>query len=71
MPQVAEHRFHRGKPSAISGFAFIAVDGPLHPVGVAFFRAIGFAAKEGDLADLRLLRRAQAFVSLITGHTVA
>ena len=71
MPQVAEHRFDRGKPSAVTGFAFFAVDGPLHPVGVAFFRCLGLAAKEGDLPDFRLLRRAQAFVALFAGLAVA
>ena len=71
MPDIAEHRFDRGKPSSVTGFAFFAVDGPLHPVGVAFFRCVGFATKEGNLPNRCLLRRAQAFGALFAGLAIA
>ena len=71
VPQVAEHRFDGGESSPVARSACFAVDGPLHPVGVAFFGGIGFAAKESDLPDLGLLRCAQAFGSLFAGQTVA
>lgn len=71
MPNIAEHRFDRGKPSAVTGFAFVAVDGPFHPVGVAFFGCIGSTTKEGDLPNLGLLRRAQAFGALFAGQAIA
>lgn len=71
MPDVAEHRFDRGKPSAVMGFALFAVDGPLHPVGVAFFACVGFATEESNLPDVGFLRRAQAFSALFAGQTDA
>ena len=67
VPQVAEDRFNGGKPSSVTGFAFFAVDGTLHPVAMAFFSLPGFASEEADLPDFRLLRRAQAFVPLFAG----
>ena len=71
MPDIAKHRLDRGKPSAVTGFAFFAVDGTLHPVAMAFFGFPGFTPKESDLPDFCLLRCAQAFVPLFAGQAIA
>jgi len=71
VPQVAEHRFDGGEAASVAGSAFFAVDGPLHPVGVAFRFARGFTLEEGDLPDFRLFRRAQALGALFAGQAVA
>ena len=71
MPQVAEHRFDGGESSPVAGSACFAVDGPFHPVGVAFFGCIGFTPEESNLPDFRLLRGAQTFVPLLAGQAVA
>ena len=46
--ELAEHRFHRGKASAIQRAAALRIDGPLHEVGVARLAARRLAAKETD-----------------------
>ena len=71
VPNVAEYRFNGGKSSSVTGFAFFAVDGTLHPVAMAFFGFPGFTPKESDLPDFCLLRCAQAFVPLFAGQAIA
>ena len=51
--------------------AVFAVDAALHPVGVAFLAGFGMPPVAGELADLGLVGRAQAFVALIAGRAVA
>lgn len=70
MPDIAEYRFDRGKPSAVTGFAFFAVEGQLHPVCVVFFACLGFTPEESDLPNLCFLRCAQAFIPLLAGQAV-
>ena len=71
MPEIAEHRFDRGKASPVTGFAFFTVDGPLHPVAVAFFLCVCLAAKEGNLPDLGLFRGTPTFLPLFAGQAIA
>lgn len=71
VPQVAKHGFDGGEASPITGSACFAVDGFLHPVGLAFFCCVGFASKERNLPDLGFLRCAQAFGALFAGQAVA
>ena len=70
VPNVAEYRFNGGKSSSVTGFAFFAVDGTLHPVAMAFFGCPGFTSEEADLPNLRPRRRAQALGPLFAGQAI-
>ena len=54
--EVAEGRFHRCKTPGDHFSPDIAVDSPLHPLGVAFSSG-NFAEEEGDLPGRRLVQR--------------
>ena len=71
VPDIPKHRFDRRKASPVECSAFRAVDRSFHDVGVTHLCWVGFPAEEVDLSDFRLLRGAQAFLSLITRHAVA
>ena len=51
VPDVAEHRFHRGKAPPVSRLSFGAVDTSLHLVGEGF-RSVSFALEETHLPGL-------------------
>ena len=53
VPDVAEHRFHRGKAPPVFRLAFGAVDTSLHLVGEGF-RPVSFALEETHLPGLGL-----------------
>lgn len=63
VPQVAEHRLHRGEAPAVSRLSFGTVDAGFHFVGEGF-RPISFALKETHLPGLGLGRGAQALVAM-------
>lgn len=71
VPQVAEHRLHRGKATSVPDFACRTVYPLLHLVGVGFGRTRCFALEERDLPRLGLLRGAQAAGALLARQTVA
>lgn len=51
VPDVAKHRFHRGKAPAVFRLPFRAVDTSLHLVGEGF-RPVSFALEETHLPGL-------------------
>ncbi len=67
--QIAKHRFHRGKASAIADAAFWAVDAGFHFVGEGRC-PIDLALEERHLPGLGLFRGAQATVALVARHAV-
>jgi hypothetical protein len=67
--QVAEHRFHRGKASAIANAAFRTVDEGFHFVGEGRC-PIDLALEERHLPGLGFFRGAQATVTLVARHAV-
>lgn len=70
VPQIPEHRLHRGEALAILDTPFRAVDAGFHLVGVTFL-SIGFAREERYLPGLGFLRCKQTAISMCTRHAVA
>ncbi len=68
VPDVAEDRFDRGKALAVALAPVFTVNALFHPVGMTFLASVGTPPVEGDLTDLGLVGRTQAFLALSAGH---